>query len=66
MIRKLKGYKIIQGYRGKPGMNEEKIIDIVQQLCALLEACPEIKEMDINPLIGYDDQIKATDVRIKI
>lgn len=66
MIRKLKGYKIIQGYRGKPGISEEQITNIVLRLCALLEACPEIKEMDINPLIGYDESIKATDVRIKI
>lgn len=66
MIRRLKGYKIIQGYRGKPGIDRENVIDIVLKLCALLEVAPEIKEMDINPLIGFDDLIKATDVRIKI
>ena len=66
MIRGLKGYKIIEGYRGKPGVNEEALIDIVLQVCALLDAAPEIKEMDINPIIGYGDDLKATDVRIKI
>lgn len=66
MIRNLKGYKIIQGYRGKPGIDEEKLIDIVRQLCSLLKAAPEISEMDINPLIGFGKSIQATDVRIKI
>ena len=66
MIRRLRGYKIIDGYRGKPGVDEEMLIDIVLKLCSLVEAAPEIKEMDINPLIGLNDTIKATDVRIKI
>ena len=66
MIRQLKGYKIIAGYRGKPGVDEEALITMVMQVCALLEAAPEIKEMDINPIIGYGADLKATDVRIKI
>lgn len=66
MVRGLKGYKIIEGYRGKPGVDEEALIDIVLQVCALLDAAPEIKEMDINPIIGYGEDLKATDVRIKI
>ena len=66
MIRKLKGYKIIKGYRGKPGVDEEALVNMVLQVCALLEAAPEIKEMDINPIIGYGADLKATDVRIKI
>jgi acetyltransferase len=66
MIRGLKGYKIIEGYRGKPGCDEDTLVNIVLQVCALLEAAPQIKEMDINPIIGYGDDLKATDVRIKI
>ncbi|MEN8250280.1 MAG: acetate--CoA ligase family protein [Bacteroidota bacterium] len=66
MIRQLKGYKIIEGYRGKPGVDEEALIDMVLNVCALLDAAPEIKEMDINPIIGFGKEIKATDVRIKI
>lgn len=66
MIRNLKGYRIIEGYRGKPGIDEETLIDMVLNVCALLEAAPEIKEMDINPIIGFGNELKATDVRIKI
>jgi acetyltransferase len=66
MIRQLKGYKIIEGYRGKPGVDEDTLVSIVLQVCALVDAAPEIKEMDINPIIGYGTDLKATDVRIKI
>jgi acetyltransferase len=66
MIRQLKGYKIIEGYRGKPGVDEETLVSMVMQVCALVQAAPEIKEMDINPIIGYGTDLKATDVRIKI
>ena len=57
---------IRKGYRGKPGVDEETLISLVLQVCALLDAAPEIKEMDINPIIGYGTELKATDVRIKI
>ena len=66
MIRQLKGYKIIEGYRGKPGVDEDTLVSMVLQVCALVDAAPEIKEMDINPIIGYGTDLKATDVRIKI
>ncbi len=65
MIRHLKGYKVIEGYRGRPGVDEGQLIDIVLRVCALLATAPEIKEMDINPIIGYGNKLKATDVRIK-
>ncbi|WP_062061349.1 acetate--CoA ligase family protein [Aquimarina longa] len=66
MIRSLKGYQLLQGSRGKDGINEPQFIEIIQRLSALVEAAPEIIEMDINPLIGTKDTITAVDVRIKI
>jgi len=66
MVRSLRGYKLIQGARGKEGVNEEKFIDIIQHISALVEAAPEIIEMDINPLIGTQKDIIAVDVRINI
>jgi acetyltransferase len=66
MIRNLKSYKIIQGVRGQEGINEEKLADIILRLSALLEAAPEIIEMDLNPLLGKGDRIVAVDARIRI
>lgn len=66
MIRDLKSYKIIKGYRGKEGINEHKFAEIIVRLSTLLRFATEIKEIDINPLIGACDNIYAADVRIRV
>ena len=66
MIRNLKSYKIIQGVRGQQGIDEEKLVEIILRLSALLEAAPEIIEMDLNPLLGKAERIVAVDARIRI
>ena len=66
MIRNLKSYKLIQGIRGKEGVDEEKFVDIIVRLSALLKAAPEIMELDLNPLLGTKEDVIAVDARIKI
>jgi acyl-CoA synthetase (NDP forming) len=66
MIRSLKSYKIIKGTRGKPGINETKYAEIIVRLSSLLRFATEIKEMDLNPLIGSMDNITVVDARIRI
>ncbi|MBS4013392.1 MAG: acetate--CoA ligase family protein [Bacteroidetes bacterium] len=66
MIRNLKGYKIIQGVRGQKGINENIFADVLVRLSALLNAAPEIMEMDLNPLLGKEDMVVAVDARIRV
>ncbi len=66
MVRSLRVYRIIQGTRGKPGVNEQKFIDIIVRLSTLLRFATEIKEMDLNPLIGNPQNITVVDARIRI
>ncbi len=66
MIRSLKGYKIIQGTRGQTGIDEEQYAEIIVRLSTLLRFAPEIKEMDINPLLATPKGIIAVDARIMI
>ncbi|MFH1161440.1 MAG: acetate--CoA ligase family protein [bacterium] len=66
MIRRLKSYKIIQGVRGQPGVNEDKFAEIMQKLSALLRVAPEIMELDFNPLLGKEDSIVVVDARIRL
>ncbi|HEY5469917.1 MAG TPA: acetate--CoA ligase family protein [Bacteroidales bacterium] len=66
MIRSLKSYKIIRGTRGKPGINELKFAEIIVRLSSLLRYATEIKEVDLNPLIGSCDDITVVDARIRI
>jgi acetyltransferase len=66
MIHSLKSYDIIKGTRGKPGINESSFVEIICRLSALIEAAPEIIEMDLNPLMGTKDSIVVVDTRIKV
>lgn len=66
MIRSLKSYRIIKGVRGKPGINEQKFSEIIVRLSSLLRFAVEIKEMDLNPLIGSPESITVVDARIRI
>ena len=66
MIKKLKGYKIIRGFRGEEGVNEAIFAETVSRVAALCQAAPEIAEMDINPLLGNSTSLTAVDARIRI
>lgn len=66
MIKKLKGYKIIQGIRGKEGVNEAIFAETVSRVSSLCALAPEIAEMDLNPLLGNSRSVIAVDARIRI
>ena len=66
MIRNLKSYAIIQGIRGQEGVNEDIFAEIIVRLSSLLRYAVEIKEMDLNPLIGNKEEIIVVDSRVLI
>lgn len=66
MVRSLKSYKIIEGTRGQKGLNEDLFIEIIVRLSVMLRFTPEIKEMDINPLLANESDVIAVDARIRI
>ncbi len=66
MIRNLRSYKIIQGVRGQEPVNEARFAEMVSRVSALVEAAPEIFEMDLNPLLGNARDVVAVDARVRI
>ncbi len=66
MIRSLKSYKIIKGARGKEGINERKFAEIIVHLSTLLRFATEIKELDLNPLLGTPATVTAVDARFRV
>ncbi len=66
MIQNLKGYRIIKGTRGQEGVNEDAFAESITRISALVEAAPEIAEMDLNPLMGNPKAVTAVDARIRI
>ncbi|HKJ78923.1 MAG TPA: acetate--CoA ligase family protein, partial [Prolixibacteraceae bacterium] len=66
MIRQLKSYKILKGYRKQQGVNVKQFADILVRLSTLLRNATEIKEIDINPLLGNEQEILAVDARVRV
>jgi len=64
MIREIRGYRLLEGYRGQPAVDIKHIEELLLRVSAMIEANPEIKEMDINPLIAYEKGAVAVDARI--
>ena len=55
MVREIKGYKLLTGFRGRPKADIEAIERAVVSLSNMAINHPEIKEMDINPLIVHEE-----------
>lgn len=64
MLHEIKGFKILDGYRGKPQADFEAIKETLKKVARLAYDHPEIAEMDLNPLFTYADGILAVDARI--
>ncbi len=66
MIRSLKSYAIIKGVRGQKPINEAAFVETIRRLSALIEAAPEIVELDLNPLLGNEKEVVAVDARVRV
>jgi acetyltransferase len=59
-------WQILQGYRGKPPANIEAIVEVLIRLGQLAADQPEIRELDINPLLADAAGVVALDARLRI
>jgi acetyltransferase len=66
MIRQIKGYRLFQGFRGRPPADIEIIEKSMVSLSNLATNHPEIVELDINPLLVHNrgEGATAADCRI--
>jgi acyl-CoA synthetase (NDP forming) len=66
MVREIKGYSVLQGYRGAEPSDIPFLEKVITRVSALIEKNPQVQELDINPLIAYRDGAVAVDARIII
>jgi acyl-CoA synthetase (NDP forming) len=66
MIREIKGYPLLEGYRGQEAADVTFLEDMLVKLSVFLEKHPEISELDLNPVFAYKDGAVAIDARIII
>lgn len=66
MVRETRCWKLLQGFRGTKPCDVDAIRDALLRVSVLLNICPEIAELDINPLKAMPSGVAAVDARIRI
>jgi acetate---CoA ligase (ADP-forming) len=66
LIEELKGRVLLRGYRGSPAADEAAFRTLLLALSQLIDVCPEIEEMDLNPVMVLRTGAVVVDARIKV
>jgi acyl-CoA synthetase (NDP forming) len=66
MMEEVKGTALLRGFRGSPPADEAAVRDLLLRLSALLEHCPEIRELDANPVRVFSKGLKVLDARVRV
>jgi acyl-CoA synthetase (NDP forming) len=64
MLDEIKAKKILDGVRGMPPSDRKTLADILVKTSRMLEDCPEIKELDMNPILAYPNGARIVDGRV--
>jgi acyl-CoA synthetase (NDP forming) len=64
MVIKVKAYPLLKGYRNTPPADIDAIINVLLNTSKLVMDYPEIKELDLNPIMAYEKGAKTVDARI--
>lgn len=66
MIASLRGAALLKGHRGAPAADVAALTDALLRVSALVSVCPEIQELDINPLRVLPRGAHALDIRVRV
>jgi len=64
MLTSLKASKLLTGFRGQGAVDRDGIIEVIQRVSQLVTEIPEIREIDLNPIIAHENGITVVDARI--
>ena len=64
MIREIKGYPLLQGYRGQEPVDVSNLEELLLKVSDFVEQNPVVKELDLNPIFAYSDGAIAVDARV--
>jgi acetyl coenzyme A synthetase (ADP forming)-like protein len=66
MLDEVRGSALLRGYRGAPKLDEGALKDLLLRLSALVETCPEVREMDLNPVKVLPRGVRVLDARVRV
>ncbi|MCK9463184.1 MAG: acetate--CoA ligase family protein [Proteobacteria bacterium] len=64
MISEIRSAPIFNGFRGKPPIDQNAIVELLMIVSEIIEAYPEICEIDLNPVIVRQQGLSIVDARI--
>ena len=66
MVESLKGVRLLRGFRGAERADEAAFRDTILRISTLVGLCPEIQELDLNPVKVLPGGVSAIDVRVRV
>jgi acyl-CoA synthetase (NDP forming) len=66
LLEQVRGVARLRGFRGSPVLDEKAFRGLIVRVSQLLAACPEIHEMDLNPVMVMASGVVALDARIRL
>ncbi|MBN2468603.1 MAG: acetate--CoA ligase family protein [Deltaproteobacteria bacterium] len=64
MIAEIKSYPLLNGIRGTAPVDKKALAKLLLTVSEIVEAYPQIQEMDLNPVIAHKDGVTVVDARI--
>ena len=64
LIKKIKGYPLLTGFRGLPKLDTDALLEAMKALARYAFKHPELDQIELNPLLLYPKGLFAVDVRI--
>ena len=68
MVKEVKGFRLLEGYRGLPAGDVHAVEEALLRISALIEAMPELVEMDLNPVkvLEPGEGVQVVDARLRV
>lgn len=66
MIDRIRAQPLLNGARNRPKLDRDELVEVLMRVSALVEALPEVRELDINPLVITGRGLISIDGRVVI
>jgi acetyl-CoA synthetase (ADP-forming) len=66
MLNDVRGIARLRGFRGASPADETALKEVVLRVSALLDGCPEIQELDLNPVTVFARGVSVLDARMRV
>ena len=63
MLQELRAWRLLEGFRGRPAVDLDRLLEVIIRFSYLVADYPEIRELDINPLLATPARVVALDAR---